>query len=158
MLLPAGTPSLAGPARRLVPAGRTDPRPRTPADPKTYRDDPLLAYAFDAGPRHRWEAGQLDLLVAELARREDPIPRVNLARWTSWADPIQDSLGPDHPATLITRGNIARWTGQAGDAAGALRLSRELLPDQVRVLGPDHPHTLTTRHEIAYWTGEVGEP
>src|SRR5512142_1842077 len=35
-------------------------------DPKTYRDDPLLAYAFDAGPRHRWEAGQSDLLVAEL--------------------------------------------------------------------------------------------
>jgi len=30
--------------------------------------------------------------------------------------------GPDHPATLTTRGNIARWTGDTGDAAGALRL------------------------------------
>ena len=33
--------------------------------------------------------------------------------------------------------------------AGRLRLFRELLPDQERVLGPDHPDTLTTRNNIA---------
>ena len=27
-------------------------------------------------------------------------------------------LGPEHPRTLGTRGNLARWTGAAGDAAG----------------------------------------
>ena len=39
----------------------------------------------------------------------------------------------------------------------ALRLYRELLPDQKRVLGPDHPETLLTRYDIAYWTGEAGD-
>ena len=52
-------------------------------------------------------------------------------------------LGPDHPEILATRHNIARLTFECGDAAQALRLLRELLPDMVRVLGPDHPHTLT---------------
>jgi tetratricopeptide (TPR) repeat protein len=56
---------------------------------------------------------------------------------------------PDHPATLATRSNTARWTGQCGDAAEALRLFRELLPDRERVLGPDHPDTLATRGNIA---------
>uniref|UniRef100_UPI002AD5A00C tetratricopeptide repeat protein n=1 Tax=Frankia sp. Cas3 TaxID=3073926 RepID=UPI002AD5A00C len=54
--------------------------------------------------------------------------------------------------------NIAAWTGQTGDPAKALQLSRELLPDRERVLGPDHPDTLTTRHNIAAWTGLAGDP
>ncbi|WP_255616936.1 MULTISPECIES: tetratricopeptide repeat protein [unclassified Saccharopolyspora] len=28
-------------------------------------------------------------------------------------------LGPDHPATLTTRGNLTHWRGEAGDPAGA---------------------------------------
>jgi tetratricopeptide (TPR) repeat protein len=64
---------------------------------------------------------------------------------------------PDHPATLTTRHDVANWTGYCGDAAGALRLSLELLPDQERVLGPDHPVTLATRGNIAFWTGERGD-
>jgi hypothetical protein len=38
-------------------------------------------------------------------------------------------LGPGHPDSLATRNNIAYWTGRCGDAAGALRLDEELLPD-----------------------------
>ena len=41
---------------------------------------------------------------------------------------------------------------------GALRLYRELLPDQEQVLGPATPHTLTTRNNIANWTGQCGDP
>ena len=64
---------------------------------------------------------------------------------------------PDHPAVLVTRGNIAFWTGEHGDAAAALHLSRELLPDLVRVHGPDHPDVLTTRGNIAGWSGACGD-
>ena len=46
---------------------------------------------------------------------------------------------------------------RGGGRARALRLYRELLPDQERVLGPDHPDTLGTRHHIARWTGEAGD-
>ena len=64
---------------------------------------------------------------------------------------------PDHPDTLTTRSNIAYWTGQCGDLAGALRLFQELLPDRERVLGPHHPGTLNTRSNIASWIGECGD-
>jgi hypothetical protein len=65
--------------------------------------------------------------------------------------------GDDHPDTLTARSNIAHWTGQSGDPAGALRLSHELLPDLARVRGPEHPSTLATRANIAYWTGQSGD-
>ena len=66
--------------------------------------------------------------------------------------------GDDHPDTLRTRGDIATWTGECGDPAGALRLSQELLPDQEQVHGPRHPRTLATRAHIAFWTGRCGDP
>ncbi|GAB2999825.1 FxSxx-COOH system tetratricopeptide repeat protein [Saccharothrix stipae] len=66
--------------------------------------------------------------------------------------------GPDHPDTLTTRNNLARWRGAAGDPAGAAKAFAELLTDRLRVLGPDHPDTLTTRHNLAYWRGAAGDP
>ncbi|WP_420063573.1 tetratricopeptide repeat protein [Micromonospora chokoriensis] len=66
-------------------------------------------------------------------------------------------LGPDHPHTLATRGNLARWRGEAGDPASAATACADLLTDQVRVLGPDHPHTLTTRNRLIFWRGKAGE-
>ena len=47
-------------------------------------------------------------------------------------------LGPEHPDTLPARGNLARWTGEAGDAAGARDQFAALLPVRERVLGPEH--------------------
>jgi Tetratricopeptide repeat len=67
--------------------------------------------------------------------------------------PIRERvLGPEHPETLITRSQLARWTGEAGDAAGARDQVAALLPIMERVLGPEHPDTLGTRHNLAYWT------
>jgi tetratricopeptide repeat protein len=60
--------------------------------------------------------------------------------------------GPELPGTLWTRGNLARWTGEAGDAAGARDQYAVLLPIEERVLGPEHPDTLTTRGNLTYWT------
>ena len=64
-------------------------------------------------------------------------------------------LGPEHPDTLATRGNLAYWTGVAGDAAGARDQFAALVPIQERVLGPEHPDTLTIRRNLARWTGEA---
>jgi len=66
-----------------------------------------------------------------------------------------ERLGPEHPDTLTTRSNIARYRGRAGDPAAAKTAYEQLLTDQLRVLGPDHPDTLTTRHQIAYSRGQL---
>jgi len=68
-----------------------------------------------------------------------------------------DAYGPEHPYTLTARHNLAVWTGEAGDAAGARDQLTALLPIRERVLGPERPGTLITRRELARWTGEAGD-
>jgi hypothetical protein len=76
---------------------------------------------------------------------------------TNLHDTCLQHLGSDHPDTLATRHNVARWRGRAGDAAGAAAAFEELLADCQRVLGSDHLHTLTTRGSWAYYQGEAGD-
>ena len=57
--------------------------------------------------------------------------------------------GPEHPVTLDTRADLAYYTGQAGDAAGARDQLAALLPIFERVLGPKHPDTLAARVNLA---------
>jgi len=68
-----------------------------------------------------------------------------------------DADGPEHSDTLAARYHLARWTGEAGDAAGARDQFAALLPIRERVLGSEHPSTLGTRHELARWTGHAGD-
>jgi Tetratricopeptide repeat len=67
------------------------------------------------------------------------------------------AYGAEHPLTLSARHQLARLTGQAGDAAGARDQYAALLPIRERVLGAEYPNTLTTRHELASWTGMAGD-
>ena len=66
-------------------------------------------------------------------------------------------LGPEHPDTLGAHANLAYWTGQAGDAAGARDQYAALVPVDERVLGPEHPDTLAAHANLAYWTGQAGD-
>ena len=69
-----------------------------------------------------------------------------------------DAHGAEHRDTLATRGVLASWTGEAGDAAGARDQFAALLPIRERVLGPEHPGTLAARVLLACWTEKaVGE-
>jgi Tetratricopeptide repeat len=68
-----------------------------------------------------------------------------------------DAYGPEHRDTLTARHNLARLTGQAGDAAGARDQFAALLRTDERVLGAEHPDTLAARHNLAYWAGEAGD-
>ena len=121
------------------------------------RDDPLHRYAFLREADHLWALGDIDRTLACLCNRVANIPRENLERWRPWLSRFRERFDEDHPTILNVRGNVAYWTGETGDAGGALRLSSALLPDQERVLGRDHPNTLTTRGNIASWTGKAGD-
>ncbi|MFD9736719.1 FxSxx-COOH system tetratricopeptide repeat protein [Umezawaea sp. NPDC059074] len=57
--------------------------------------------------------------------------------------------GPDHPATLTSRNNLAHAYRAAGDLARAISLYAAALADSERVLGPNHPSTLTSRSNLA---------
>ena len=63
--------------------------------------------------------------------------------------------GAEHPDTLLDRANLARFTGEAGDAAGARDRLAALLPVRERVSGVEHPHTQTVRAYLAYWTEQA---
>ena len=67
-------------------------------------------------------------------------------------------LGTEDPETLAARGDLATWTGQAGDPTAARDQFTDLLPVRERVLGPEHPDALTVRGNVARWTGEAGAP
>jgi DNA-binding SARP family transcriptional activator len=69
----------------------------------------------------------------------------------------QRVLGTDHPDTLATHDSLARWTGYAGDTAGARDLYAELLQAQRRVLGAEHPDTLVTSYNMSLFTGQSGD-
>ena len=64
--------------------------------------------------------------------------------------------GAEHPDVLATRAHLARWTGEAGDAAGARDRLAALLPVAERVLSPEHPITLRARNYLAHWTRMAG--
>jgi tetratricopeptide repeat protein len=69
------------------------------------------------------------------------------------ADARADVYGPEHARTLTARHNVADWTGEAGDEAGARDQCAALYE---RVLGAEHPYTLTVRANLARWTGMAG--
>jgi hypothetical protein len=85
--------------------------------------------------------------------------RVALDLWRLIAEAYTeaDAYGPEHPDTLDARHHLARWTGEAGDAADARDQLATLLPIQERVIGTEHPNTLITRQELGRWTGEAGD-
>ncbi|HEX7304432.1 tetratricopeptide repeat protein, partial [Lentzea sp.] len=56
------------------------------------------------------------------------------------------------------RYELARWSGEAGDAAEAVAACEDVLTDQSRVLGPDHPSTLATRAGLASLLGKARGP
>ena len=58
-------------------------------------------------------------------------------------------LGPEHPATLISRNNLATGYRALGRTAEAVASDEETLRVRERVLGPEHPATLDSRNNLA---------
>jgi len=58
-------------------------------------------------------------------------------------------LGPGHPETLKSLGNLADAYRAVGRDAEAIPLYERALADRERILGPDHPDTLGSRNSLA---------
>ncbi|MFT5530715.1 MAG: hypothetical protein ACI91O_000728 [Candidatus Poriferisodalaceae bacterium] len=70
---------------------------------------------------------------------------------------IENWYGADHVDTANARAQVAFYTGESGDVAGALVLYEGVAADSLRVLGADHPDTLTARAQVAFYTGRSGD-
>ena len=69
---------------------------------------------------------------------------------------LTDALGPDHPDTLATRGNLAIAYRESGNLQKAIDMFEDVLADCTRILGPNHPHTLATRNNLALAHQDAG--
>ena len=74
------------------------------------------------------------------------------------AGPRAGLWAPSTPTRSTARDNLARWTGEAGDAAGARDQFAALVPVRERVSGAEHPDTLTARASLAHWTRLAQNP
>ena len=65
-------------------------------------------------------------------------------------DSLDGLLGPDHPASLTSRNNLAYAYHAVGRLSDAIPLYQQVLTDSIRVLGQDHPDTLASCNDLAY--------
>jgi hypothetical protein len=116
-----------------------------------------VVYWATAAPRHYLGSAHPDEALDFLSSLNTARAADNRDRWASWLPAFTTTLGPDHPVTLLTRGNLAFWHADSGDVAGAITEFEALLADYLRVLGADHPDTLTTRNNLASLRGASGD-
>jgi hypothetical protein len=109
--------ALADAIGQLAPADAHDP------------SDLLHRYAARAEAKHLWASGRGQQVITTLRQRVSQIPAANLAQWAAWQAFFGEALGPNHPATLASREEVARWVGETGDTPEALRLYQGLLGD-----------------------------
>ena len=152
----ASDESLVRAARRLDPlVADRDGSPRlTDTDHETVRHTRELVAALDgdASTDAAVAIGVLANHVLRLLRLAGSyIDLVPLADTVTAA--LERVLGPDHPDTLASRGNLAVGYWAVGRHDEAITLHEATLTARERVLGPDHPDTLTSRGHLAagYW-------
>jgi eukaryotic-like serine/threonine-protein kinase len=70
---------------------------------------------------------------------------------------FRDLLGPDHPRSLLVKGNLAAMQTVRGDHAGAAWQHRDILERRRRLLGPTHPLVAYSMTMLAnaLWAGQV---
>ena len=141
-------PSTRSAPKRHRPASRS--RSRRSIRPSLWRSTPwpprpnieydsLHRYAFLREADHWWALDEFDRALRCLRERESRSPRANRDRWLRWPARISDQRGRDHPDTLAVRGNIARWTGEAGDGPMAHAAVRGAVAGRGAGAGPRSP-------------------
>ncbi|MFG2346234.1 tetratricopeptide repeat protein [Streptomyces phaeochromogenes] len=64
--------------------------------------------------------------------------------------PNKPPLGPGHPYTLLSRGNLAYTHHKAGNGELSAEMFARTLADSERHLGPDHPATRHARQLLTH--------
>ncbi|SNR81928.1 Tetratricopeptide (TPR) repeat, partial [Geodermatophilus saharensis] len=90
-------------------------------------------------------------LLGWLARydHEAGRPATAAEQWERQLAARERMLGPEHPATLGSRSDLAEACRAAGQLDRALELALRSLEDRERVLGLDHPDTIRSRSNLA---------
>jgi Tetratricopeptide repeat len=79
---------------------------------------------------HLWMPdGHVLLFRAGRSLDEAGLVKAAIAHFERLVTEATTRLGPDHPDTLTTRGNLAYWREEAGDPAGAAAAFETLLGD-----------------------------
>jgi hypothetical protein len=68
----------------------------------------------------------------------------------------QRVLGAEHPATLISTGNLAEDLRNMGNLPRARAMQEQVLAIHQRVLGAEHPDTLTSMNNLAGYPASHG--
>lgn len=79
-----------------------------------------------------------------------------VAHWTEDLEANLRELGPEHESTLAARANLAAALSQAGRAAEAAVLQKQVAVEFERLRGADDPATLTARSNLASSYTEMG--
>ncbi|MBN6034056.1 FxSxx-COOH system tetratricopeptide repeat protein [Amycolatopsis sp. 195334CR] len=125
--------------------------PHTPADWPTYRMALPHARVLLENTTPDTDTDQASRVLNELGAYLKGQGDVSTAidYYSRACDSHQRLHGPDHPATLLSRNNLASAYESAGDLDRAIPLYQATLAERERVLGPDHLHTLLSRNNLA---------
>ena len=72
-------------------------------------------------------------------------------------DLLDETLGPDHPRTLVARNNLAVAYWSVGRLEQAIPLFERTLTDRERILGPEHINALISRNNLAKAYQDAGK-
>ncbi|MEU3922066.1 tetratricopeptide repeat protein [Streptomyces sp. NPDC029004] len=116
---------------------------------------PLIALsAFDAARRH----GLADADYAHaIALGNAGRPAEAVQRLRALLEERREALGGDHPHTMNTRHDIARYLAEAGHPDQAVGMLLRVIDDRARLLGPRHEQTLAARAARARFTSDAGD-
>lgn len=116
---------------------------------------PLVALrAFDAGRRH----GLADADYAHaIALGNAGRPAEAVQRLRALLEERRAAWGDDHPLTLNTWHDIARYLAEAGHPGQAIDVLVRVIGDRTRILGPGHEQTLAARSARARFASVAGD-
>ncbi|MEU7867627.1 tetratricopeptide repeat protein [Dactylosporangium sp. NPDC049140] len=129
---------VSGPAVPVSDPGVPVPDPAVPLPDTAVPDPPLLDQAVP-DPAVPDPAAVIVMIERLVARREQ-------------------TLGPDHPHTLVARQGLAQALLRAGEVERACVLLEQSLADHDRVFGRDHPDTLVARNNLGHALTTAGRP